>query len=227
LIPPADRRSIVAQASAVSAAVVPFGIAFGVLADQTGLTSWEASAFSLLVFTGSAQFAAIDLLRQGGTAFAAVVAGLLLNLRSLAFGVTMASTLDGPAWKRALWSQLMIDESTAIALAQTDRVRRRFAFVCTGLFVFVAWNVSTVVGATAFSSAGSAITDWGLDAVGPAVFLALLWPRLRHADQRRTAISGAAIALVVAPFVPAGLPILAAGIGVVAGWRSPASEAPR
>jgi len=199
--------------------VAPFGVAFGIASTEAGLAVWQASAFSVLVFTGSAQFAAVGVIGDGGTAISAVAAGALLNLRSLAFGVVMASALQGPWWKRAVWSQLMIDESTAVGSAQSDLRLRRYGYVWGGIAVFVAWNISTLVGAAALSSSGDLVADWGIDAAIPAVFLALVWPRLADRGQLRSALLGAVIALAVLPIAPPGVPILAAGIGVVAGWR--------
>lgn len=185
------------------------------------------------MFAGSAQFAAVDILGDGGSIVAAIMAGLLLNLRSLAFGVVMAPALAGSWWKRALWSQVMIDEGAAMGAAQTERDLRRYGYLCVGTAIFVAWNISTVVGTTALPASDDLVTDWGIDAAFPAVFLALVWPRLlgaqereggrrRHrsgGDQRRTALAGAVVALVLVPFTPPGLPILVACAGVFAGWR--------
>lgn len=213
------RRVALRQAASIALAVMPFGLAFGVECTEAGLSASEAAGFSVFVFSGSAQFAAVDIIGDGGTAVSAAVAGLLLNLRSIAFGVVMAPALAGAWWKRAVWSQLMIDESTAVGSAQTTLADQRFGYLVAGVALFVTWNVSTLAGVLAFSSAGDVITDWGIDATIPAAFLALLWPRLRTRDQRTAAAAGAAIALVLAPIAPPGVPIIAAGFGVVAGWR--------
>jgi 4-azaleucine resistance transporter AzlC len=207
------------QAVSISLAVMPFGVAFGVAASEAGLEVWQASAFSALVFAGSAQFAAVDVIGDGGVAVAAIVAGLLLNMRSLAYGVVMAPALDGPWWRRALWSHWLIDETTAVASAQEDPVWRRHGYLLTVALLFTTWNVSTLAGAAVSSSAGDAIVDWGIDATIPAAFLALLWPRLTSADQRATALAGALVALALVPVAPPGVPISAAAIGAVAGWR--------
>lgn len=179
----------------------------------------EASAFSVFVFAGSAQFAAVEVIGDGGSALSAIAAGLLLNLRSLAFGVVMTSAFPAAWWKRALGAQLMIDETTAVGSAQPDPRWRWKGYLWTGLILFVAWNLSTLVGAAGLSSAGDVVSDWGLDATIPAAFLALLWPRLSYPGQRRTAGIGALVALALVPVAPPGVPILAAGVGVVAGWR--------
>jgi len=198
---------------------MPFGMAFGVAASEAGLEVWQASAFSVLVFAGSAQFAAVDVIGDGGAAVAAVVAGLLLNMRFLAYGVVMAPALDGPWWRRALRSHWLIDETTAVGSTQEDPHWRRYGYLLTGALLFTTWNASTLFGAAVSASAGDAIVDWGIDATIPAAFLALLWPRLGATDQRVTALVGGVVALALIPIAPPGIPISAAAVAVVAGWR--------
>ena len=208
----------------ISLAVAPFGVAFGVLCSQAGLSWLQAAGFSSLVFTGSAQFAAVNVLADGGTVAAAVVAGALLNLRVLAFGMLMAPSLRGPVWWRALASQLMIDESTAVGSAQPEPAARRFGYLAGGLGVFLTWNLSTLVGAV-FGGDDGLIDAAGIDATIPAAFLALLWPRLQgeHASRNRSiALGGAALAVAAAPVLPPGSSILVAALAVLIArpWRA-------
>jgi predicted branched-subunit amino acid permease len=212
----AIRGAIHRQAFSIVLAVAPFGIVFGATAAAAGLTIWEAAGFSALVFTGASQFAAVEILRNGGSIASATIAGLLLSVRSLAFGIIMAPALTGKWWQRAWMSQLMIDESTAVGSAQSVLRWRRYGFVVTGVGIFIVWNLTTVVGYAVFSGSDDLIKNLGLDCAAPAAFLALLWPRLSSPPQRRTAIAGGLIALVLIPFVPAGVPILAAMFGVLA-----------
>ena len=200
-------------------ALVPFGLAFGVLCVEAGLAWWEAVGFSAIVFTGSAQFAAVGVLGEGGAVAAAVGAGVLLNLRSLAFGLVMAPALRGPLPFRLAASHLMIDEAMAVGTAAATPPLRRYGYLAGGLAVFVLWNASTLVGAVLAAGAGDLVTTFGLDATIPASFLALVWPRLRQRPQLRVAVVGAVIALASAPFVPPGVPILLAGLGVLAAGR--------
>jgi 4-azaleucine resistance transporter AzlC len=213
------RAGIHRQAVSIAAAIAPFGVAFGVAAADAGLSPLEAVSFSLLVFAGGAQFAAVSVLGDGGTVIAAMAAGLLLNLRLLAFGLIMAPSLRGPRWRRALESQLIADESTAVASAQPDHRWRHRGFLAAGLLLFVVWNVATLAGALVGSGAGDAVQAWGLDATIPAVFLALVWQRLRSRDQLAVALAGGAIALVLVPVAPPGVPIVVAAAGVIAGLR--------
>lgn len=205
----------------IAFALAPFGVVFGVACRDAGLSWLDAAGFSALTFAGSSQFAAVDVLGDGGTAAAAVTAGLLLNIRSLAFGLLLAPALQGPRWKRALMSQLVIDESTAVATAQDDPRWRRFGFLAGGLAVFVVWNVTTLIGVALASIGDEFVTNWGLDAAAPAAFLALLWPRLTSPgtigrDGLRIALLGAAVATLAIPLTPPGIPILLAGLGVLA-----------
>ncbi len=211
----AERRRLRRLAASVVAAVAPFGVAFGAACSEAGMSLAQAVGFSTLVFTGGSQFAAVTVLADGGAAVAAVTAGVLLSLRSLAYGVVMAPVLDGPRWWRALSAQLMIDESTAVGTASDDPALRRYGYFAAGLGVFVVWNLTTIIGAVAFGDAVDLILRLGIDATIPAAFLGLVWPRLADDEQRRIAALGAVIAFLLVPVVPAGVPIVAAALAVV------------
>jgi predicted branched-subunit amino acid permease len=188
-----------------------------VLAAENGLSVLKASALSLLVFAGGSQFAAVGLAGAGNQT-AGVVAGLLLNTRLAAFGVLAAPLVAGPWWRRLLGAQLVTDEATSLALEHEDRDLSRFTFWFSGVLLFVAWNLVTVIGATV----GDVLGDperIGLDAAFPAVFVALLAPRLRDPASRRAALGGAAIAIALTPLAPAGVPVLAGALAVVLGAK--------
>lgn len=219
-----DRPALRRRAIAIAVALVPFGLAFGVLCAEGGLVWWEALGFSAVVFTGSAQFAAVGVLGEGGSVAAAVAAGALLNLRCVAFGVVMAPVLRGSLRFRLAASQLMIDESMAVGSTARDPALRRYGYLAGGLVVFALWNLSTLAGVLLASRAGDLVATLGIDATIPASFLALLWPRLSARPQLRAALAGAAIALVTAPLTPAGIPIVLAGAGVAAAGRAVGDE---
>ncbi|MCB0976246.1 MAG: AzlC family ABC transporter permease [Acidimicrobiales bacterium] len=201
-------------------AVGVFGISFGVLAVAAGLSPAKVCAMSLLVFTGASQFAAVGVVGAGGSTATALASALLLGARNAAYGLTMSTILRGRLPTRLAASQLVIDESTAMATAQATPSDQRRAFWWTGLAVFVCWNLGTLLGALG----GDAIGDperFGLDAAFPAGFVALLVPHVRSFEGRVTAAIGVAVALLLVPVAPAGLPVLAASIAVLVGLRSP------
>jgi 4-azaleucine resistance transporter AzlC len=191
------------------------GLSFGLLCADTGLGLPMSVALSTLVFAGSAQLAAVGVVADGGSALAAVAAGLLLNARSVAFGVALAPILGGRLGRRLAESHLLIDESAALAAAQSDPTAARRAFRAAGLAVLALWNAGTIAGWLLTGAID--VEAAGLDVVIPAVFVALLAPRLADAPSRATALAGAAIALALTPVAPAGLPILLAAAGVGAG----------
>jgi 4-azaleucine resistance transporter AzlC len=192
------------------------GVSYGAIAVSSGFPFWLPMLMSLLVFAGASQFMFIGIVAAGGNPFAAVLAGLLANARHLPFGFAIGDVL-GKRWpSRLAGSHLMIDESVAFALAQREAGRRRAAYWACGIGLFACWNLGVVAGAFA----GSVISDtdvFGLDAAFPAVLLALVLPSLRDRATRLPVLVGVVAALVTTPFLPAGLPVLLALAGVVAG----------
>jgi len=128
----------------------------------------------------------------------------------------------GRAWRRLLGSHVMNDESVVFALAQEDLPRKRAAYWACGLGVLLCWPAGAVLGALI----GSLIANtgaFGLDAMFPAVILALIMPALRDRVTVRAALAGAAIALATTPFLPAGVPLLLALAALLSLWpRRPA-----
>ncbi|PRX46158.1 4-azaleucine resistance transporter AzlC [Prauserella shujinwangii] len=192
------------------------GVSFGAITVSSGLPLWLPMLLSVVVFAGAAQFMFVGIVASGGNPLAAVLAGLLVNARHVPFGFAVGDALGGGWARRLAGSHLMIDETVAFALAQRDLQRRRAAYWACGTGLFVCWNAGVVLGAFG----GRAVSDTavlGLDAAFPAVLLALLLPSLRDRRARRAALAGVAIALATAPFLPAGLPVLLALGGVLAG----------
>jgi 4-azaleucine resistance transporter AzlC len=198
-------------------AVIGFGISFGVLARTAGFGWLSPIVMSATTFAGSAQFASASILGDGGTVAAAVTAALLLNARYGPIGVSVAPFLEGSTWSRFLHSQLVVDESWAIAAEGDGRYHPR-VLIGAGSVLYVSWVAGTAIG----SIGGEALGDpaaLGLDAAFPALFLALLVPQLRNRRAVQAAILGAAIALALTPIAPAGLPIVAASAACLLGLR--------
>jgi 4-azaleucine resistance transporter AzlC len=198
-------------------AVGGFGITYGVLARQAGFTSAATIVFSIVTFAGSAQFAAVSIVRDGGTALAAIVAALLLNARYLPIGLSVAPWLRGRPLTRAAQGQITVDESWAVSHVGGGRYDPRL-LVGAGATIWAAWVVCSTAGVLAGSVLGDPET-LGLDAAFPALFLALLAGQIRERRLLLAAVAGAAVALVMVPLVPPGLPIVAAAVVCLAGLR--------
>ncbi|GHH62288.1 branched-chain amino acid ABC transporter permease [Streptosporangium violaceochromogenes] len=214
------RSAAIRDGLGVGVAVGLAGLAFGATAVTSGLSVAQACALSLFAFTGASQFAMAGVVAGGGSLLAGTAGALLLGVRNGLYGLRMADLL-GVRGRRALpIAHGVIDETTAVALAQPDRESARTGFLVTFVSLYLVWNLTTLI--------GSAGTSWvadpaalGLDVVGPATFLAILWPRLTGNDpQSRTlrliAAGGAAVALAATPFTPPGVPVLVAATAVLA-----------
>jgi 4-azaleucine resistance transporter AzlC len=199
-----------------SIAVFGFGMSFGVLARPT-MGPIAPIVMSATTFAGSAQFAAASILGTGGTLAAAVVAAVLLNARYAPIGLSVAPSLTGPWWSRFLRAQLVVDETWALS-ADGRGGHDAKILVGAGVVLYAAW----VAGTSAGVLFGDLIGDpgrLGLDAAFPALFLALLVPNLDRPNARAAAVLGAAIAIALTPIAPPGVPIVAAGLACLIGWR--------
>lgn len=197
------------------------GASFGAIAVSGGQAAWVPIVMSLVVFAGGAQFAALGIVLAGGNPLAAAVAGLVLNTRLLPFGFAVADLIGtGPA--KLAQVHVTVDESVAFALAQRDGATRRAAFFTCGVLLFVTWNVGCLLGVVTGRLIGDP-SAFGLDAAAPVVLLALVLPSLRDAGTLRAALLGGAIALATTPFLPAGVPVALALVGLLASGR-PAGE---
>ena len=197
-------------------AVGLFGVSFGVLsATSGGMGALPAVVMSATTFAGSAQFAAASVFTAGGGPLTAIVAALLLNARYLPIGVSVARFLPGGPVRRFLAAQLVVDESWAIAAqggGQFDPNR----LIGAGMVLWLAWVGGTIVGVVGGEALGDPAT-LGLDAAFPALFLALLVMQLKGRRAVTSALIGGAIALVLVPFTPPGVPIIAAAAASLIG----------
>ncbi|MFC0598907.1 AzlC family ABC transporter permease [Streptomyces palmae] len=208
-------RAVIRDALGVGVAVGLSGFSFGVTSAGAGLDVLQTCALSLFVFTGASQFALVGALAAGGNPFTAAAGAFFLGIRNAFYGLRLAGLLRLPAAIRPLAAHWVIDETAAVAFAQPDQRSARLGFTVTGASVFALWNLTTLAGALGASALGD--TDaWGLDAAGPAVFLALLAPKLTSATDRAVAALGVLLVLVCVPLLPAGVPVLVSALAAPA-----------
>ena len=219
-------RRVVRDSLGVAVATGLYGASFGAVSVASGLDVAQTCALSLLMFTGASQFALVGVLGSDGPAVTGALTAALLGTRNTLYGLRLAPLLAWRGARRLAAAHLVIDESTAMSITRPTRTLARTGFLTTGLGVFVLWTLFTLLGAVGGSVMGDPRT-YGLDAAVGGAFLALLWPRLQDAQSRRLGLAAAAVALLVVPLVPSGLPVLVAGsvallAGVLDGRRTPA-----
>jgi len=208
----------------IAFAVLVLAVSFGLLAEPL-LGTAGTIVMSVLVFAGSAQFGAIAVLAAGGGAASAIAAGVLLNARYVPMGIALAPSLRGSAARRAAYGQAMVDASWALANRGGGRFDPDFMVGAT-IPSYPAWVGGTAIGLFA----GELVADpeaLGLDALFPAFFLALLVNEIRARHALAAAIMGAALALALTPFAPAGLPILLSGAAALIGLFHPPEPSER
>jgi 4-azaleucine resistance transporter AzlC len=204
--------------------VAPFGMIYGLLALGAGLPAFVAQAMSSVVFAGSAQFIATQLIREGTPAVVLVVTVFVVNLRHALYSASMAPYVKhlGAGWK-AILAYLLTDECYAVAASRYSRDRkqgvevsahRHWYFLGAGATLWAAWQASTAAGVFL----GAAVpASWSLDFTLALTFIALVFPSLKDLASAAAAISAGVLAVLVV-----GLPfklglVLAALVGIAVG----------
>jgi 4-azaleucine resistance transporter AzlC len=189
--------------------VVPFGIAYAVIARDAGLSLLETQALSVLVFAGSAQVSAVGLFARGAGGLEIVLTTFLLNVRHVLYGMSLARRVPMTPRERIVGAYFLTDEAYGVAVA---RDARTFPFVLgTELSLFVTWNLATLAGGLL----GGVIPKpekLGVDFVFPIAFLALLVPLLRRRADVTVAVFAGVLAWLLSKGLPGGLPVLGAGV---------------
>lgn len=219
-----ERASLKRAAAGIGLYAGAFGMTFGAVAAASGLTVAQAVVMSAVMFTGASQFALVGVLAAGGAPLAGVSAALLLGVRNAFYGVPVTHLIRPRGLRRLLTAHFVIDETTAMAVAQPRPRAGRYAFWATGITLYILWTLGTVAGA--LIGGGIDTSALGLDAAAPAIFLALLWPQLSRDRAPAVAFGAAVVALVLVPLVPAGVPIIAAAAVAVIAGLAPARRKP-
>ena len=214
-------RATATQSLSVSFTVGLYGTAFGAASIAAGFTILQTCLLSLLTFSGASQFAIVGVMGAGGSAISGIATASLLGIRNALYGLRMAPILKVRGARRVLAAQITIDESTGVAVGQenfgTDAMRA--GFWLTGFGVYIFWNFFTLLGALGAQAMGDP-SAWGLDAAVPAAFLGLVWPRLTGKLERTLAVFSILLAVLLSPFISAGLPIIAtAFLAAIFGWK--------
>ena len=220
--------------------VVAVGVSFGLLAAPL-LGAIPSVLMSAVVWSGTAQFAALTILTSGGGTALAAGAGLLANTRFLPMGFAIAPSMTGGKLRRLLRGALLADASFVIG----HRGGGQFdisAIAWAAPVQYVTWVLGTVVGvagATAIGDPGR----WGLDVLFPVFYLSLLLPDLfpehfqsssgldpagpRSLRPIIVAVVAAAVTLALTPIAPVGVPVLVAAGAALLGLRAPRQPMPQ
>jgi 4-azaleucine resistance transporter AzlC len=198
----------------VAISIASYGVVWGVLAGQAGLTPLEVLLMSGAVYAGSSQFVALTMWSPGSLPVVSIViATAIVNLRMLLMTATLQPLFASvPRWKALLAMFLVSDEVWAMTMAQPAKNSGPAFMLGCGALAWIAWAGSTLAGRLL----GAVIDDpatYGLDFAFTATFLALLFSMWKGRGDLVPWLAGGAIALGVAAIVPGTWYIIAGGLG--------------
>jgi 4-azaleucine resistance transporter AzlC len=184
------------------------GISYGLAAHSSGIPLWANLVLAVLVLAGSSEFLFVAAIGAGVPPILAALTSALVNTRCFVFGFTVASFLNRgrSAW---LAGHLINDEAVALAMVERTTARKRLLYWVTGVGILLSWPLGALIGGVL----GGVIPDpkaLGVDAVLPAVLVAIAYPAMKEKRTTAIVVAGAAVAVVVTPVVPVGVaPVLA------------------
>jgi 4-azaleucine resistance transporter AzlC len=201
-------------------ALIPFGLAFGATATDSGLSAVQALGMSVFVAAGAAQLAAVQLISAGASVAVVVLTVLVVNLRLTLYSASLAPHFRGlPAGWKGLLSYHLTDQAYAATITrfdegQTEEPDKRWYFLGVALPIWATWQAATMLGVFLGSWASE---GWSLDFVLPLIFIALAVPAVKDRTTAAAALS-AGVAAVFAAALPLNLGLITAALfGVVGG----------
>ncbi len=186
------------QSAPVMVSVLAFGLVYGVLSIQSGLTILEAFLSCIIVLAGMSQFASLPLFAANISPLTIIGTTFIINMRHLIMGASISRRFtERGLFGKAAASYFLIDESFAMATAYAEKERGgsvRDYMIGSGLAVFASWNIGTVVGALFGNFLGDPKV-YGLDFAAAAAFLGLLVPQIKGKGDLLVLLVGAILSV--------------------------------
>jgi 4-azaleucine resistance transporter AzlC len=212
----AQRRQLVVDGIGIIVTAAGFGFVYGVAAGAAGFSLVDASAMSVIVFGGAAQFAAVGYVAGGFSWLGIVLLTAFLNARHVLYSAALAPWLaDRPLAERAVMAHLLTDEAFALSITHFRRVGRAdtwgYWFAAIGA-TFIPWNLATIAGVLV----GGAIPDpsrFGLGVVFPAAMAGLAVGLARGRREVAAALVGAVLGVAISLAWDPAIGIIAGGLG--------------
>lgn len=217
-MPTQNNFNLVKAIILISIAIGIVGISLGSIAASFNLPMWIPLLLSISVLAGAAEFTFIGMIATGANPVFAAFTGLLINLRHLPFGLSVAEFIQNNIFKYFA-CHVMNDESVMFGMSQHTQALKLKAYWLCGISVAICWPIGVIIGFIL----GKNIPDiyaFGIDAAFPAILFTLIIPMLKHPLTRNRTFLGATLALMSFPFLATGLPVLVSLLGLMLGKKS-------
>ena len=199
----------------VGLGLIPLGLAFGLLMTQSGFAWWWTPIFSIVIYAGSMEFLAVNMVLTGVGPFSAAVTGFMVNFRHIFYGLTFPRHLIHSPLGRAYSTYALTDESYAIAstgsTAPTDATdpgdRSGADLLKVQILCQAMWVIAGIVGAVLGTVVPSSIT--GVDFALTALFVVLAYEAFVTNPDFSLPLAGFFIAVLVAVIAPSWLLMIA------------------
>ena len=200
--------------------VIPFGLVFGVLGVESGLTPLQTILLSSILFGGASQVVFAQLWAAGVPAFIVGSSVCVINIRHVLYSTSVASYLRHlPLRWRVLLGYLLTDEAYAVSIRRLTNGRagrfQHFHLLGSGALLWMGWQASTIAGVVV----GETIPEsWSLSFAIPLTFIAVVAPIMRTRAEITTAITAGSLAIIGQPLPWNSWLVIAALGGIVTGW---------
>ncbi len=213
-----ERYNLIKAIILISVATGIVGISLGSVAASFELPIWIPLLLSLTVLAGAAEFTFIGMIATGSNPVFAALTGILINLRHLPFGLSVATFIEKNIY-HFIACHIMNDESVMFGLSQhSPHLKKRAYWLC-GLGISILWPVGVCTGYLLSKNIPD-IDVFGIDAAFPAILFALILPMLKNKTTRNRVFLGTTLSLASIPLLPAGLPVLVSMLGLLTGRKT-------
>lgn len=197
----------------ISLATGIVGISLGSVAASFDMPLWIPILLSLSVLAGAAEFTFIGMIATGANPIFAALTGILINLRHLPFGLSVASFIEKNAY-RFIACHIMNDESVMFGLSQQNDQAKKSTYWMCGLGICILWPLGVLTGYLLSKNIPD-IHVFGVDAAFPAILFALILPMLKNKTTRKRVFIGTTLSIASIPLLPTGLPVLISMFGLL------------
>ena len=189
-------------------------ITVSVVHSTAGTEPWLIAAATLIVNSATATLAFAAVQAAGGSSVAGVASGWLVSTRFGVLAAALGPRLWPSRWKRAAAAFSAFDPNIALAMREDDDRDARRVYVAMSLWLVLPWWAGSIFGIFV----GEAIGDpqkLGMDAMFPALFVAIIWPQLSTRTAVTIGLTGGVIALALVEPMPGGVPVLLAAVAAL------------